>query len=84
MAWNQMRPFPAERLTRIRGWEDRGLVYWQQRALACCDRVAKADSGTQLGRAIVDRDVALEAVRRLTLDAVDRLDGEMAKTTRDA
>lgn len=66
MAWRQLRAFPAEKLNRIKGWEQRGLTYWQNRVRVCNDRVAKADSGTQLGRAIADRDIALEAVRQLT------------------
>ena len=66
MAWNQLRPSPAEVLARIKGWEDRGLDYWKKRSVKCCERVAAADSGTQLGRAIRDRNIALEAVRRLS------------------
>lgn len=65
MAWNQMRPSDGQRLNRITKWEDRGLAYWQKRVVVCNKRVAEADSSAQLGRAITDRDVALEAVRQL-------------------
>ena len=66
MAWTQLRAFPAEKLHRIRGWEQRGLAYWQKRLRTCGERVAKADSSTQLGRALNDREIALEAVNRLS------------------
>ncbi len=65
MAWTLLRASPGDLLTRIRGWEARGLPYWQERVLACSERVRTADSSGQLGRAISDRDVAQEAVRRL-------------------
>lgn len=65
MAWTLLRPSPAQRLNRIKDWEDRGLTYWRKRALHCHDRVMAAESGATLGRAIADRDVALEAIRQL-------------------
>ena len=66
MTWNRLRAYPGEKLTRIMNWEQRGLAYWQTRVQVCEDRITNADSGTQLGRAINDRDIALEAVRRLS------------------
>ena len=69
MAWNQLRTLPADRLTRLRNWEARGLSYWQGRVATCDQRVADADSSGQLGRALNEREIAMEAVRRLSTDA---------------
>lgn len=69
MAWKMLRASPGEKLTRIKNWEKRGLAYWQARVRTCNERVANADSGRQLGRAIEDRDIAFEAVRRLEQNA---------------
>lgn len=65
MGWNQLRPFPSDRLTRIKGWEAKGLRYWQDRLAACEQRVRDADSGGALGRAVADKEVAECAVARL-------------------
>lgn len=69
MAWNQLRTLPADRLNRLRNWEARGIAYWQGRVTTCDQRVANADSSSQLGRALDEREMAMEAVRRLSADA---------------
>jgi hypothetical protein len=65
MAWNQMRPSVEQLLNKIPNWQARGLTYWQDRVWKCNLRVAAADSSTQLGRALSDREIAHEAIRRL-------------------
>ena len=65
MTWKMTSASPGELLTRIPNWEARGLTYWQDRVWHCNLRIAAADSSTQLGRALKDREVAHEALRRL-------------------
>jgi hypothetical protein len=62
---NTIRAYPNEKLTKIKGWRDRGLAYWEARHAACSERVRTADGASQLGRALDDRAVAECAVREL-------------------
>ena len=73
MAWTLIRPDASTRLNRIPNWEARGLSYWKGRVLTCNRRIGAAYSSTQLGRALADREVALEAMQRLAKQIKEQL-----------
>ena len=66
MAWSySLSLSPEQRLNRIKGWEAKGLPYWQARVDALNAAIRAADNSGTLRRAIARREEAMSAVRIL-------------------